>query len=68
MAEHIHHQFSLFKPEETKPVIKIPIKRISKERAEEVMKLYRKGKPGSLLKTLEDINDSLERYIKKKGL
>jgi len=68
MPDYTQHQFSLFKPEEIKPVIKVPIKRISKERMEQAMLELKNGKPRRMVDTLRDINDSLEIYTKKHGL
>lgn len=64
----IHHQFSLFDYNEMRPKLKVPIKRISKERMEEAMKEYKKGEGKSLAVVLRDINDSLDLYVKRHGL
>jgi len=64
----VHHQFSLFDYNQMRPKLKVPIKRISKERMEEAMKEYKKGKSKSLVTVLRDINDSLDLYIKRHSL
>jgi len=61
----VFHQFSLFDYNQMRPKLKVPIKRISKERMEEAMKEYKKGKSKSLVTVLRDINDSLEVYMKR---
>lgn len=64
----VEHQFTLFDYNEMRPKLKVPIKRISKERMEEAMKEYKKGKNKSLVNVLRDINDSLDLYVKRHGL
>lgn len=64
----ITHQFSLFDYNEMRPKLKVPIKRISKERAEEAMREMRQGNDKKVLGVLRDINDSLDLYIKRHKL
>lgn len=61
----IHHQFNLFDYNAMRPRPKIPIKRISKERMEEAMRLMKKGKPKNLLEMLRGLNDDLSNYEKR---
>lgn len=64
----VTHQFTLFDYNQMRPKLKVPIKRISKERMEEAMKEYKKGNGKSLTVVLRDINDSLDLYVKRHGL
>ena len=64
----VHHQFNLFDYEQMRPKIKVPIKRISKERMEEAMKEFKSGEGKHLAGVLRDINDSLDIYCKRKGI
>jgi len=64
----VTHQFSLFDYNEMRPKVKVPLKRISKERMEQAMIEHKKGKDGKLLNVLRDINDSLERYCNNKNI
>lgn len=59
----IDHQFSLFDFDQMKPKTKIPINRISKERYDQALAEWRKGKKKNMLGILRDINDSLENYL-----
>lgn len=61
----VDHQFSLFDYNEMRPKVKVPIKRISKERMIEADKEMRAGKEKKMLGVLRDINDSLDVYCKK---
>ena len=63
----VNHQFSLFNFNDMKPMTKIPIKRISKERYEQAMKELKEGKEKNMLNVLRDLNDSLDRYEKRLG-
>ena len=64
----VNHQFTLFEYNEMRPKLKVPIKRISKERMEEAMKEYKEGKEKGLLNVLRDINDSLDVYCKRHNI
>lgn len=65
MFKPIAHQFTLFDYNQMRPRIKVPIKRISKERMEEAMRLMKKGKPRNLLEVLRGLNDDLSNYEKR---
>lgn len=61
----IHHQFSLFDYNQMRPLRKIPLKRISKERMMQAMAEMKSGKPKNLVDILRDVNDSLDRFEKR---
>ena len=61
----VDHQFSLFDYNEMRPKVKVPIKRISKERMVEAAKEMHAGGKNKMLGVLRDINDSLDVYCKK---
>jgi len=61
----IHHQFNIFP---YRPSLKVPIKRISRERMEEAMRQRAKGNAKPLLNVLRNLNDDLENYCKRKGI
>lgn len=65
MFKPITHQFTLFDYNQMRPRIKVPIKRISKERMEEAMRLMKKGNPRNLLEVLRGLNDDLSNYEKR---
>lgn len=58
----IDHQFTLFDYNQMRPTCKIPIRRISRKRMEQVMKMRQKGNDAPLVNMLSDINDSLSRF------
>lgn len=67
----ITHQFTLFDYNEMRPKLKVPIKRISKERMEEAIKEFNKSKGSdgkSLINVLRDLNDSLDNYCKRHNI
>lgn len=61
----ISHQFTLFDYNQMRPRVKVPIKRISRERMEQAMKEMRGGKPRSILEVLRGLNDDLSKYEKR---
>lgn len=61
----IHHQFSLLDYNDMKPNLKIPIKRISKERYDQALKELRGGNEKRMRNILRDINDALENFNKR---
>ena len=61
----ITHQFTLFDYNAMRPRPKIPIKRISKQRMEEAMRLVKKGKPKNLIEVLRGLNDDLSNFEKR---
>lgn len=64
----IHHQFTLFDYNEMRPKLKVPIKRISKERYEEAVKELKSGKGKKMTVLFRDLNDSLSNYCKRHGI
>lgn len=64
----ITYQFSLFDYNAMRPKTRIPIKRISKERMEEVMRMRKSGNTKPLVQMLRTLNDDLERYCIKNGI
>jgi hypothetical protein len=61
----IHHQFTLFDYNAMRPIHKIPIRRISKERYNEALKELRGGDDKKMLHMLRDLNDSLSIHEKR---
>lgn len=64
----VTHQFSLFDYNQMRPRLKVPIKRISRQRMEEALRERNKDNGRKLINVLRDINDSLEVYCKKRGI
>jgi hypothetical protein len=64
----ITHQFTLFDYNQMRPRTRIPIKRISRQRMEEVMRMRKNGDTKPLLNMLRGLNDDLERYCTKHGI
>lgn len=61
----IQHQFTLFDYNQMRPKCRIPIKRISRERMEEAMRMRKSGNNRPLLEVLRGLNDDLENYLQR---
>lgn len=65
MTDNVHHQFSLFGPEEMRPKLKTPIRRISLAEYNEARRLMAQGDDRKYRALLMDVQDSLERVLNK---